>query len=136
MRWMTQVDIDISRIFCLCVTTRRLYRRYFISPLKVCSGTQENTTKCSLLHVVGNLKIFIIFNIGPESELAVLVITIWTIIIFCGEYTSDTSFSERIFIEPEHHKPYQYNNDLEWDILEWESYDQCSCEILDYIVLT
>ena len=45
------------------------------NPPKFCSGTQANTTDCLFLHVVGNLTIFMGFNIGPKYELAVLVIS-------------------------------------------------------------
>ena len=53
----------------------RLEGEYFIAPLKVFIGPQVNTTYCSLLHVVANFMIFMGFNVGPESELAVLVIS-------------------------------------------------------------
>ena len=42
--------------------------------MKVCSGPQENTTDCSFLHVVGILTIFVVLNVGPESEIDVIVI--------------------------------------------------------------
>ena len=62
-----------------------------MAPLKFFSGPQANTTDCLLLHIVGNLKIFMGFNIGPKYELAVIFVgKILAIIIFCGEYTYDT----------------------------------------------
>ena len=57
---------DLSYFLLACNHTLRIEGTYFISPLKVFRGPQENTADCSFLYVVGNITIFMGFNIGPE----------------------------------------------------------------------
>ena len=107
-----------------------------MAPLKVCSGTQANTTDYPFLRVVGNSMILVGFNIGPKSELLVLVV----IKILVHDYilwgiNIQYSIFQWLLIETAPHKPYQFNNYSSSEILEWGSSDQCSCTLLDYAVI-
>ena len=130
---MTQAGIWISRIFFLtCNHAPRFKRKYFIAPLKVCSGTQENKTDFLFLNVVGNITILMCINIGTKYELVVLVISkiLAHDYILCRIHTR-YPIVLWILIDAETHKPDHFNGDSAWDILEWESADQLSFTFLD-----
>ena len=65
---------DITYVVHKCNPVPCAQGEHFIATLEVCSGTQANTARCLILHVVSKFMIIVCFDIGAESEIEMIVI--------------------------------------------------------------